>query len=384
MTDSLARSYRVGLNAQLLSGQQTYRAAGIHHYIHSLLEHLPAAHPRFDYVAFTGQNVPLPGERLLVQRTALPTRNPLARIFWEQALLPVAARQAALNLLHAMAYVTPLVATVPTVVTVHDLSFLRAPERFRPANRAYLSLLTGLSCQRARRVIAVSEFTKKDVMKVYGLPPEKVDVVYSGLDPHMRRPAPQAIADFRLAHGLPEKFILYLGTIEPRKNLSTLIRAYAKARPAGVKLICAGAQGWMYEDVFQTVEELRLSRDVIFPGYVAAEELPYWYSAADIFVYPSSYEGFGFPVIEALACGAPTITTHASSLPEAAGDAALLVPPDDSAALAEALARLLSDEALRTDLAARGPAQARRFNWADTAGNTAHSYARALGLPLAA
>jgi glycosyltransferase involved in cell wall biosynthesis len=136
----------------------------------------------------------------------------------------------------------------------------------------------------------------------------------------------------------------------------------------------------MYQDVFQTVEELRLSREVIFPGFLPDESLPLWYSAAEAFVYPSTYEGFGLPVLEALACGAPTITTNASSLPEAAGDAALMVPPDDTGALAETLAHLLDDAGLRADLAARGPRQAERFNWRTAACQTAAVYARALGL----
>jgi glycosyltransferase involved in cell wall biosynthesis len=137
----------------------------------------------------------------------------------------------------------------------------------------------------------------------------------------------------------------------------------------------------MYQDVFQTVEELRLSREVIFPGFLPDDDLPFWYSAARLFVYPSSYEGFGLPVIEAMACGVPTITTNASSLPEAAGDAALLVPPDDSSALAEALARLLGDGTLQAELAVRGRRHASQFTWDRAARDTTHVYAQALNLP---
>ncbi len=371
--------YHVGLNAQLLSGQQSYRAAGIHRHILGLLAHLPGADSRFEYTVFTGEDAPVPDRALRVERTSLPTERPLSRIVWEQIVQPAVTGQC--DVLHALAYVSPILTSRPTVVTVHDLSFLRSPERFRFANRNYLRLFTGLSVKRACRVIAVSQHTKQDVMTVYGIPADKIDVVYSGLDAHFKRPSSQAIEEFRAAHGLPERFILYLGTIEPRKNLSTLIRAYAKVRPAGVKLVCAGGRGWMYQDVFQTVEELRISRDVIFPGFLPDDDLPLWYSAADVFVYPSAYEGFGLPVIEAMACGVPTITTNASSLPEAAGDAALLVPPDDTTALAEALSRLLDDPSLRSGLAIRGPAQAARFNWADAARCTAGVYARALELP---
>jgi glycosyltransferase involved in cell wall biosynthesis len=371
--------YRIGLNAQLLSGQRSYRAAGIHRHILGLLAHLPAADPRFAYTVFTGEDAPVPDRPLTIQRTALRTERSVNRIAWEQFVQPAFAGQ--VDLFHALAYVTPFFSRKPCVVTVHDLSFLRNPERFRFANRNYLRLFTALSVKRAERVIAVSQNTKQDLMTVYGLPAEKIDVVYSGLDAHFKRPAQQEIEDFRAAHGLPDRFILYLGTIEPRKNLSALIRAYAKVRPEGIKLVCAGGRGWLYEDVFQTVEELRLSREVIFPGFLPDDDLPLWYSAADIFVYPSAYEGFGLPVIEALACGVPTITTNASSLPEAAGDAALLVPPDDSAALAETLARLLSEPSLQAELAERGPKQAARFNWREAARDTAGVYARALGLP---
>ncbi len=374
------QSYRIGLNAQLLSGQRSYRAAGIHRHILGLLAHLPEVDPRFSYTIFTGEDAPVPNHSLpvRVERTTLPTHRPLGRIVWEQLVQPAFAGQ--LELFHALAYVGPLLTRKPAVVTVHDLSFLRNPERFHFANRAYLQLFTALSVKRAQRVIAVSQHTKKDVMKVYGLPADKIDVVYSGLDAHFKRSPAQAIEEFRAARGLPEKFILYLGTIEPRKNLSTLIRAYAKVRPAGIKLVCAGGRGWMYEDIFQTVDELRISREVIFPGFLPEDDLPLWYSAADVFIYPSAYEGFGLPVIEALACGAPTITTDASSLPEAAGEAALLVPPDDIAALADALARLLNDSALQTELAARGPKQAARFSWREAACQTARVYAKALGL----
>lgn len=371
------KRYKVGLNAQLLSGQKSYRAAGIHRHILGLIEHLPDADSRFLYTVFTGQDAPVP-KRLNTSRTHLATQRPLSRIFWEQAVQPLLAGK--FNLLHALAYVSPFFVRTPSVVTVHDLSFLHNPERFRAANRAYLRMFTRLSVKQARRVIAVSKHTKRDVMQEYGLPAEKIDVVYSGVDSHFHRAPASEIEDFRIAHGLPERFILYLGTIEPRKNLSTLIRAYAKVHPEGIKLVCAGGKGWMYQDVFQTVEELRLSRDVIFPGFLPEDDLPLWYSASEVFVYPSAYEGFGLPVIEALACGVPTITTNASSLPEAAGDAALMVPPDDSDALADTLAQLLASPQLQTDLALRGPRQAERFTWRQAACDTANVYAKALGL----
>jgi glycosyltransferase involved in cell wall biosynthesis len=229
-------------------------------------------------------------------------------------------------------------------------------------------------------VIAISESTKRDVVAQFRIPSERVDVIYPGIDKRFRAAPRGTVAEFCARRGLPEKFILCLGTIEPRKNLSNLIRAYAKVRPPGVKLICAGGKGWMYQDVFRTVEELHMGSDVLFPGFVPNDELPLWYSAAMAFVYPSSYEGFGIPVLEALACSTPTVATASSSLPEVAGDAALLVPDNDIEVLTEAVSRILADNNLRADLSAAGPQQAKKFCWRKAGQLTACSHARALGL----
>ena len=376
--------HRVGLNALLLNSGRSasYRRAGIHRYISGLLPHLQVADSRLTYTAFAGpawENVRTGMHAVHVPETL--ASRPAARVLWEHLLLPWLCVQERVRLLHAMAFVSPVLTPVPTVVTVYDLSFLRFPGRFRPANRIYLSLFTRLSCRRARRVIAISEHTRKDVVELLGVPKNRVDVVYPGLGSGFRPASAQEVAAFRERRGLPERFILYLGTIEPRKNLSVLMNAYYKLRPEGVKLICAGGKGWLFEDVFKTVEELQLGQDVLFPGFLPAEELPLWYSACSTFVYPSDYEGFGFPVLEAMACGAPTITTSAASLPEVAGQAAQLLPPGDADALAEGIDRVLGTPALQSKLAEAGPTQASRFCW-ETAGRlTARCYARALGMP---
>jgi glycosyltransferase involved in cell wall biosynthesis len=369
-------SARVALNAQLLHGRASYRSAGIHHYIDQLLRHLPAAAPDFRFIVFTGAGRPvMPGAR--VRTTALPTARPLVRIAWEQFLQPFALARERPDLLHSLAFVSPLVLRYPSVVTVYDLSFRLTPERFRPAQRLYLSAFTAHSCRRAGRVLAISESTRADLVRLLGLPPAKVDLALPGLGPALRPLPAAAVEAFRGRRGLPERFILYLGTLEPRKNLAALVEAFARLLPThpGLRLVLAGARGWGYADLFRRVEDLGLSQQVVFPGYVPEDELPYWYNAAAVFAYPSSYEGFGLPVAEALACGRPVVTSAVSSLPEAGGDAAYLVPPGDVSALAQALAQALVPDAERS---ARGLAHAARLTWAGTAAQTAATYRRAL------
>ena len=186
------------------------------------------------------------------------------------------------------------------------------------------------------------------------------------------------MAEFRRRKGLPERFILFLGTLEPRKNLVRLIDAYAlwrkTAYPAGrggsssvPALVIAGGKGWFYDQIFARVTKLGLANDVLFPGFVPGKELPWFYRAAELFVYPSLFEGFGLPVLEALACGTPTIASATSSLPEVAGDAALLVNPEDTRDLADAMGQVLSNPALAAQLRAVGPSRARQFSWTRTA-----------------
>ncbi|OGO45053.1 MAG: hypothetical protein A2W37_00790 [Chloroflexi bacterium RBG_16_63_12] len=380
----------VALNAQLLAGRASYRSAGIHQYIDNLLRCLPAADPDFRYTVFAGEGDPvMPGA--MVRRTALPTGNPLVRVLWEQLFQPVALWRARPDLLHSLAFVSPVVAPCPSIVTVYDLSFKLAPDKFlqRPAQRLYLSAFAAHSCRRARRVIAISESTKEDVIRFWGIDRDRVDVAYPGLHPAFRPLPRPEVESFRARRSLPDRFILYLGTLEPRKNLTTLIRAFSnlQSRSASLRgrssqisnlhLVLAGAKGWLYHDLFALVQELNLTSKVFFPGFVPADELVLWYNAAAVFAYPSSYEGFGIPVAEALACGRPVVTSNVSSLPEAGGDAAIFAPPSDIDALHDALAHAL---ALEPKALARGPAYAARFTWAATAAQTAASYRRALHL----
>ena len=267
------------------------------------------------------------------------------------------------------AHVVPWRCPVPAVVTVHDLGHLYFPEAHRLRDRLYLDWSTRYSARRAAGVVADSQSTKRDLIERYQIPADKITVAYPGVNPLLKPVRdPAALAAIRARYGLPERYILHVGTLQPRKNLSRLLEAYARLRaqlfdgpPA---LVLAGRLGWLYDDLFRQVERLGLSEHVLFPGHVPPDHnLAALYSAARVYVFPSLFEGFGFPVVEAMRCETPVVCSNTSSLPELAGDAALSVPPTDVEALTTALLRVLTDEELRREMVRRGRAQAARFTW---------------------
>jgi glycosyltransferase involved in cell wall biosynthesis len=374
---------RAGINAQLLYLSGSYRAAGINRYIHQLLAHLrPLAGAESELVAFTGRwKLPPdlePTTHFRVRQTSLPTWKPSARIAWEQLLQPPSVAREKLGLLHSMSYVQPLVCPAKSVVTMLDLTFMRMPQSFNRWNRLYLSAMSAISARLCDRIIAISESTRQDVIRFLRVPPEKVEVIHCGVDAPFRPiEDPGVLTRFRQERGVPERFALYLGTLEPRKNVERLIEAYGRLRLAGEiphKLVLGGARGWLYEKIFARVDQLGLSDDVLFTSYIPYDELALWYNCADCFIYPSLYEGFGLPPLEAMACGTPVVTSSISSLPEVVGAAALTVDPLDVNALAAAIAAVLSDSSLRQRLMTDGPKQAARFSWGNAAARTLACY----------
>ena len=267
------------------------------------------------------------------------------------------------DLFHGTDAVTPRLRQ-PTVITIHDLTTLLFPQHHTRLNRLYLRWALPVMAQRARLIIANSCATQRDIVAQLGVAPEKIAVVYMGVDLQRFAPQPAAIVDAHLASvGVRAPYVLALGTLEPRKNLAALLQAYALLPPSAPQLVLTGGQGWGDNPLSVIIEQLGLTKRVHLTGYVADKFLPALYSGAAAFVYPSFYEGFGLPVLEAMACGAPVITSNVSSLPEVAGEAAVLIDPQRPDQLAAALQTLLDSPAQCGALSEAGLARAHTLSW---------------------
>lgn len=380
-------SVHIGINAHLLSGEASYRRAGIHQYIYQVLRHLPRDQANaLRYLVYTRQIDGWEARPDMVPvGTPFPTENRLARIAWERVIWPRRIRRDHLALVHSMAFVTPRPVSCPVVVTIYDLSFVHYPDDFPPFQRRYLLAETARSCRDARQIIAISESGRRDLHERFHVPLERIAVVRPGVDRRYRPLPERDVAAFRARQGLPARFLLHVGTLQPRKNIPLLLQALARLNRPGLPLILVGGKGWIYETIYAQVQELGLGDRVHFAGYVPDEELPFWYNAAAALVCPSRYEGFGLPVVEALACGTPVLAANTSSLPEAGGPAALYFDPRSAEALADLLASLTADEAGRDRVRQAGPAQAARFSWEQAGRETAavyrHLLAEAMSTP---
>jgi glycosyltransferase involved in cell wall biosynthesis len=377
----------VVIDAQLLSTALSYRAAGVSNYSRHLLQQLgncTATGTRATLTAFIS-DPHFYTDNIRLQRTPSIIQNPFMRIAWEQMVLPLHLQRMRADGVHGLVNILPLSGRTPGLVTVHDLSFLHLPEKLPASRRWYLSHLCRASVEKAQHVIAVSQQTADDLMRFFGLPASKISVIHNGVAGHFRPGDPAAVADFRRQRGLPARFVFYLGTLEPRKNLEMLVRAYAgwlrsaTGEDREIHLVLAGAKGWYYETIFQQVAALGLAGQVHFPGFIAERELPDWYRAAELFVYPSLFEGFGLPVLEAMACGTPVLCSQAKSLLEIGDEAVLTFPVESETGLADGFHRFFTDEALRAELRQRGLAQAAQFTWQRTAAATYQCYHTTFG-----
>src|SRR5215475_7735138 len=312
----------------------------------------------------------------------LPPPTPLVRV---PVYLTYELFRRPVDVLHVQ-YTAPPFCRIPIVVTIHDLAFERMPETFTRRGSFQLKLTVRRTAKKAARIATVSEYSRQDLLDIYKLPPEKVVVTYNGVESHFtpRPDLPNESQEIRSRYGISRDFLLAVGSLQPRKNLIRLIRAYAKLRSERAdftpQLGIVGRRVWLTHEIFDEVKKHRWADDVILTGYVADEDLPALYRAAKAFVYPSLFEGFGLPPLEAMACGTPVVTSGVSSLPEVTGGAALLIDPNDERALANALIEIVSNERLRAELRERGIAQAKKFTWRDAAEKTLRLYQEAYAI----
>jgi len=359
-----------------------HRRAGLGRYAESLARALAPLLPG-ELALFYNREAgiePLAGVEHLPARTVALGYKPWRMLVWAGQLGRVGFNRLlpGATLFHATEHLLLPLRGLPTVLTIHDLIFRHLPEHHKPLNRWYLNATLPLYCRRASHLIAVSEQTKRDLVALYHLPPEQITVIYEAAAPHFAPQPPATVAAVRARYGLPERYVLFVGTLEPRKNLIRLLAAFERlhAEQLTEALVIVGKKGWLYEDFFAALERSPARPAVLFPGFVPDADLPAFYSGAQVLAFPSLYEGFGLPLLEALGCGTPVVCSNVSSLPELAGDAALLVDPTDVEALTAALRRVLTGADLRADLRERGLRRAAQFSWARAAQETLALYQR--------
>ncbi len=359
--------------------------AGLGRYAENLARYLLADGERGDYALFYNRDRsihPLDGLQDVPARTVRAGYKP-----WRMAVLLGQWLRLGFNrllpgatLFHATEHLLMPLRGVPTVLTVHDLIFRRFSQYHKRLNYWYLNLAMPLYARRADAIVAVSECSRRDLIAAYGVPPEKVTVVYEAAASHFGLPPADEVARVRARYGLPARFLLTVGTIEPRKNLSRMLAAFeVLVRQGSVDAwLVGGRPGWLYDDFFARLEASPCREKVILPGFVPDDDLPALNAAATVAVVPSLYEGFGLPVLEAMACGAPVVCSSTSCLPEFGGDAARYFDPADVEAMVAVLTEVLSDAALRGEMRRRGFEQAARFSWSRVARETRAVYERVL------
>jgi glycosyltransferase involved in cell wall biosynthesis len=345
-------------------------------YTINLLRELPGVAPDLSFAASLRDPRDMPDDVPPdVRRLELHVASPYRRIPF--SLPRLAAREEA-RLLHVQYFVAPR-PKIPTVVTVHDLSFTRHPELFGPRDRMLLGGLVPGSVRRARRVIAVSEFTRGDLIDRYALDPGRVVAIRNGVAARFH-PDPEAAAEARAKLSLERPFVLFVGALQPRKNVTALLEAFARLRDHhDVDLVLAGGDRGGLGEVRERIRELSLGPRVRLLGHVSEAALPGLYSAARLLAFPSLYEGFGLPALEAMACGTPVCASVTTGLGEAVGDAGLTFDPRSPEEIADCMQRLMEDDELRATLRANGLERAARFTWRRSAEATAAVYREAIG-----
>jgi len=377
-------SCTIALDARKLSG---YRS-GVGQYTARLASHLARIAPEFNYVLLTNGPadacIAPPGFRVVAFGLGLANGSWPAKLYapvWMNMQLPSVLRRERVDLYHGPNFFMPMRKTCPTVVTVHDVAFVRVPGTYDPVYRRYMLWQVGHSAREADHLIAVTEHSKNDVVDLFDVDPARISVIYNGTDERYNaNPDAGYLADTRSALQLPDRYLLHVGVVEARKNIETLLRASIEPLRRGLvdSVVLVGRDGRGADSVRRITTVLGIDRRVRFLGYVAQDLMAGVYHLARLLVFPSLFEGFGMPILEAMACGTPVLASDTSSMPEVAGDAAMMFSPADVNALERLLIEVLSRPELHAELRRRGLARAARFTWDEAATRHAAVYRQVL------
>jgi len=357
------------------------KLTGIRYYIHHLIHNLAKLDTENIYYLFGGHswknfrgknNYSYPENknfRLFI--------NPIpSKLLPYHNLIPIEFFIGQIDLFHGTNFVLPKIKNAKKVITIHDLSFEINPEWYPPEVIKWKEYVYK-SAVESDKIIAVSESTKKDIINIYGIQPEKINVIYqsAGIDIDINF-SEELKTKIKQKYSLPDKYFLFTGRLEPRKNIIGLLKSFYLVKKMGIKykLVLVGNKGWKIEETIKTINELNIQQDVIFCGYVNENELPVIYNLAQVFVFPSLYEGFGHPLIEAMMYSTPIITSNISSLPEIVGDSAILVNPSDPEQIAKSMYNLATNENLRQEYIRRGKNRLKQFSWSKTTEQTLKIY----------
>ncbi len=361
------------------SGMSILPFTGVGNYVQQLLLHLLAVDRENSYWLFSHRQSAEQRAQNLNSKVTWDSTHFPNRLLWMQCVLPFALRTLKPDVAHFPNFVAPLAGPDNMIATIHDLGLIVNPNLFSPRQRILMRPFIQPTARRARALIAVSAKSKQDIVRILGVEPTKVHVIHEAAAPFFHEPITREECERRLARygwDRASRHLLYVGTIEPRKNLGRLVAALSRLHQCGERphLWIVGQRGWDSERLARTSRELGIEPFVHQPGYIPAADLRAFYHGCDVFVLPSLSEGFGLPVVEAMACGAPVIISDTPALREIAGDACLHFDPTDEAALAESLNKVLSDNAMAMELRGRGRVRAASFSWERAARETLALY----------
>ncbi len=357
---------RIAVNTRLLLKG---KLEGIGWYTHQMLERIVRAHPEHEFLFLFDR--PYDPSFIFAPNVKPIVAHPQARhavlfYLWFEWMIPALLRKYKADIFLSTDGLCSLNTKTPTCLVMHDLAFEHYPEHLKLSHRLYLRRWSPLFAKKATRIVTVSEFSKKDIAERYQIPLDKIDVTYNGAHPSYRPLSWEEREQVKTEYTDGQEYFVFAGALHPRKNVVALLRAFVKFKKrhrSPIKLVIVGRMAWKFEELATMREEMPFKDDVVWPGYLGVERLSKVIGAAYALVYPSMFEGFGIPILEALKCGVPAVVSNTSSMPEVAGDAALLADPNDVEEIAAQMGRIYKDEALRNQLKATALIQAGKFDW---------------------